>query len=102
MGPPPNALPGDGGLSHAQRCINTGRFISYILSPSDIEISYFLIMCRTYTVIFSSRILYCLFGIFIMLIGILRFNTLKITESTSWKIRSVNLITFNALNYLEI
>lgn len=74
MGPPPNALPGDGGLSHAQWSINTGRFISYILSPSDIEISYFLIMCRTYTVIFSSRILYCLFGIFIMLIGILRFN----------------------------
>lgn len=74
MGPPPNALPGDGGLSHAQRCINTGRFISYILRPSDIEISYFLIMCRTYTVIFSSRILYCLFDIFIMLIGILRFN----------------------------
>lgn len=40
MGPPPNALPGDGGLSHAQRCINTGRFISYILNHLGIEISY--------------------------------------------------------------
>lgn len=47
MGPPPNALPGDGGLSHAQRCINTGRFISYILNHQGVEISNLLIMCRT-------------------------------------------------------
>lgn len=41
MGPPPNALPGDGGLSHAQWSINTGRlFISYILNHLGIEISY--------------------------------------------------------------
>lgn len=47
MGPPSDALSGDGGLSHAQRCINTGRFISYILNHPGIEISSFLVMCRT-------------------------------------------------------
>lgn len=38
MGPPPNALPGDGGLSHAQRCINSGRSISYIHIFNHLEI----------------------------------------------------------------
>lgn len=68
MGPPPNALPGDGGLSHAQRCINTGRFISYILSHSGTEISNFLTMCRTYAVIFSTRILFALLASFLCLL----------------------------------
>lgn len=68
MGPPPNALPGDGGLSHAQWSINTGRFISYILNHLGIEISNFLIMCRTYTVIFSTRILFALLASFLCLL----------------------------------
>lgn len=71
MGPPPNALPGDGGLSHAQWSINTGRFISYILNHLGIKKSLTCISsitCRTYTVIFSTRILFALLASFLCLL----------------------------------